>query len=84
VTQPTLNVAQPIVEDNGTMGQAFTEWTIQVSDNLRLVGTGTPEGVVEAPQYSMFIDETVPLIPVMYLKMLPSIGGDITKGWALS
>jgi len=84
MTQRPLNVAQPIVEDDGTMGQSFTEWTILVSDNLRIVGTGTPEGVIEAPQYSMFIDEAVPLIPVMYLKMLPSIGGDITKGWALS
>ena len=46
------------------------------------VGTGSPEGVLELPQYSRYIDETVPLVPVEYIKMLPEVGGDRTKGWA--
>lgn len=80
--QQKLNQAQPIVLPNGTMDQAFNSWALLVSNNLFIVGTGTPEGIVEAAQYSLFIDEAVPLIPVQFRKMLPEIGGDRTKGWA--
>jgi hypothetical protein len=77
-----LNALQPIVEPDGTMTQHFRTWALAVSNNLPIVGTGTPEGVIEAPQYSLYIDETVPLTPVQYRKMLPEIGGDRTTGWA--
>lgn len=77
-----LQAAQPIVEDNGTMSQAFRTWTIEVTRSLVIVGTGTPEGVLEAPQYSLYLDEAVPATPVQYRKMLPDIAGDRTMGWA--
>lgn len=77
-----LQAAQPIVEDNGTMAQAFRTWTIEVTRSLVIVGTGTPEGVLEAPQYSLYLDEAVPATPVQYRKMLPDIAGDRTMGWA--
>ena len=83
MTQQRLNVAQPVVEADGTMSRPFSEWASLVSNNLPIIGTGTPEGVVEAPQYSVFIDEAVPLTPVTYRKMLPLIGSDRTKGWAI-
>lgn len=80
--QQKLNAGQPIVEDDGTMAQAFRTWALQVSNNLLIVGTGSPEGVVEAPQYSLYLDEAVPLTPVQYRKMLPESGGDRKNGWA--
>ena len=50
---------------------------------LRLLGlAGTPEGALEAPQYSLYIDESTPLSPIQYRKMLPDVTGDRTKGWA--
>lgn len=82
-TPQKLNSTQPIVESDATPLQAFRTWALQVSNNIPFVSTGTPEGVVEAPQYSLFIDEAVPLTPVQYRKMLPEIGGDRTKGWAV-
>ncbi len=81
--QQKLNRAQPIVLHDGTMEQFFSSWALLVSNNLPIVGTGTPEGVVEAPQYTLFIDEAVPLTPVQYRKMLAEIGGDRSKGWAV-
>ena len=77
-----LEVSQPIVGENGTMSQAFRTWALQVTRAIPIVGTGTPEGVIEAPQYSLYIDEAVPLTPVQYRKMLPEVGGDRKKGWA--
>ena len=78
-----LNASQPIVDKNGTMEQPFRTRTIEWNNNLPIGGTGSPEGVLEAPQYSLYIDETVPLVPVTYRKMLPSSGGDRKNGWAV-
>lgn len=83
MTQQRLNIAQPIVEADGTASQPFSEWARMVSNNLPIIGTGSPEGVVEAPQYSLFIDEAVPLTPVTYRKMLPLLSGDRRNGWAI-
>jgi hypothetical protein len=79
----TINSAQPIVEDDGTMSQLFRAWLLQVSNNIPIVNTGSPEGVIEAPQYSLYIDEAIPTVPVQYRKMLPEIGGDRSKGWVV-
>ena len=77
-----LNSAQPITEPDGTITQVFRSWSLQVSNSLPIIGIGSPEGVVTAPQYSLYIDETVPLTPVQYRKMLPEVTGDRSKGWA--
>ena len=78
-----LNATQPIIEANGTMAQLFRTWANLISNNVPIVNSGTPEGVVTAPQYTLYIDEAVPAIPVQYRKMLPEIGGDRSKGWAV-
>lgn len=77
-----LNASQPIIDNDGTMAQLYRTWVLQVFNSLPIVNTGTPEGVVEAPQYSLYIDEAVPLTPVQYRKMLPDVGGDRSMGWA--
>lgn len=76
-----LSGTGPIVEDDGTQEPVFRVWALQVSQSRAIVGSGNPEGVVEAPQYTLFIDETVPTVPVQYRKMLPQIGGDRLQGW---
>ena len=80
--QSKLNASQPIVEKNGTMTQTMRTQMLIVSNNTSIVNSGSPEGVVEATQYSEYIDETTPLSPVVYKKMLTEIGGDRKKGWA--
>lgn len=78
-----LNVAQPIVEANGTMSQPFRQWTQEASLAIPIIGTGSPEGVVEARQYSLYLDESGISGAIQYRKMQPSIAGDRTKGWVL-
>ena len=78
----SLNPSQPVVEDDGTMSQAFREWSLLISRLEPIVGSGSPEGVVTASQYSLYIDNSTPLSPVQYRKMLPSIGGNRSNGWA--
>ena len=70
------------MDASAKMEQAFRTWTVRVTNSLLHVGTGSPEGVLEAPQYSRYIDETVPATPVEYIKMLPSLASDRRNGWS--
>jgi hypothetical protein len=73
---------QPISEATGTPSQPFREWLTRVSQSVPIVGSGSPEGVLEAPQYSFYIDETTPTAPVLYIKTQAHIGSDRSMGWA--
>lgn len=81
MTSPRLNAAQPIVQPDGTMAQPFRQFTQDASLSIPIVGSGSPEGVVEARQYSLYIDSTGSSGSIEYRKMQPEIGGDVTKGW---
>lgn len=78
-----LNATLPIVLPDGTMAPFFRDYLRRVSDNLPIVSSGTPEGVIEAPQFSLYIDSAGVTGTIEYRKMLTDIGGDTTKGWVL-
>jgi len=63
------------------MSQAFRTWALEVSNSLPIIGTGSPEGVVDAPQYSLYLDDAGGPGAVQYRKMQPDIAGDTKKGW---
>ena len=83
MSNPILNVAQPITRDDGTMEQAFRQWTQDASLSIPIVGAGSPEGVVEARQYSLYLDTTGSAGSIQYRKMQPDVLGDRSKGWVL-
>lgn len=81
MTSPRLNAAQPIVQSDGTMEQPFRQFTQDASLSIPIIGVGSPEGVVEARQYSLYIDSTGTSGSIEYRKMQPSIAGDTSQGW---
>lgn len=83
MTGPRLNVGQAIVDEDGTMAQAFRQFTQDASLSIPIVGSGTPEGVIEAAQYSLYLDSSGGASAIQYRKMQPQIGGNRTKGWIL-
>lgn len=83
MTSPRLNAAQPIVQPDGTMAQPFRQFTQDASLSIPIVGDGSPEGVVEARQYSLYIDSTGTAGNIQYRKMQPDVAGDKSKGWLL-
>lgn len=80
--QLKLSGTQAIVDEGGLPEQTFREWALRVANTMVIVGTGSPEGAITAAQYTLYVDEAVPLTPVQYRKMLPAIGTDRSKGWA--
>ena len=80
-TTPQLNAALPIVLKDGTMAPAMRDFMSAVYRIFELRGSGSPEGVVAAPQFSRYLDIDGVAGSLEYRKMLPHIGGDKTQGW---
>jgi len=70
----------PIV-NGGVMSDVFQRWMNQVTRNDLLIGTGSPEGVIEAQIGREYMDDTGLAGAVKFIKQLPDIAGDRTKGW---
>ncbi len=81
--EPYLNAAFPIVDADGNMAKAFQDYMNVLAGNIPIVGTGSPEGVVEARQFSQYVDSTGSTGTILYIKKLTDIGGDRSMGWIL-
>ena len=79
-----LFIAQPIINENGTMTLSFQEWQRLVTKQLPYNGNGSPETVLIAEQYSHYYDDTAGAGSIHYIKMLDNIAGDKSKGWVLA
>lgn len=78
---PQLNAAQPIVREDRTMEQAFRDQMTRLGNNLPIIGTGSPEGVVDAPQFTLYINRIGTAGAIEYRKMLTDIAGNTKLGW---
>lgn len=76
-----LNSDTQILESSGEMTQEFHNWISAVSREGLLIGTGTPEGVIEAVVGREYLDDTGTAGAVKFIKQLPDIAGDKTMGW---
>jgi len=81
--QPFINAGNEIVDPDLTMTDQFRGVLNRLTNNLPLTGTGSPEGVVEAVQFSWYIDDAGATANILYIKRDTDIGGDKTKGWIL-
>jgi len=74
---------QPIIDAGGRMQQVFRTWTQEVSRLGILKGTGSPEGVVVAPQTTLYMNTVGGAGAVLYIKRDTNIAGDPSQGWVL-
>ena len=73
----------PIVKEDNTMEEPFRIFINEVANLSALIGSGSPEGVVEAIQWREYIDQTASSGSIKYIKKYANISGDKTKGWVL-
>lgn len=63
------------------MTPVFRDYMNDVNRLFEIRGSGSPEGVIAAPQYSRYLDIDGTAGNLEYRKMLPDIGGDKSQGW---
>ena len=80
-----LNASTPLL--NPVTGLPFDQFRIfllQVQERGLLIGTGSPEGVIEAEQGQEYMDDTGTAGNIKYIKRDADDGaGDKSKGWIL-
>ena len=81
---PEISLDRPITElDNSLTIQSRTFFRV-IMDRALIIGSGSPEGVVDALQGASYMDEDGALGSVLYLKQKDDDGtGDSTKAWVL-
>ena len=78
------NPGQSIVDGGGKMTTVFQQWTQAINLLPPIVGTGSPEGVVQALQGQTYMDDAGTAGAILYIKRdAADIGGDKTNGWIL-
>jgi hypothetical protein len=77
------NQGQPIVDAAGIMSQVFRSWTQGVSRLEILSGSGSPEGVVNAPQKTLYMNTAGTAGSILYIKRDTNVSGDPKQGWIL-
>ena len=78
-TPPDAN--RPILNEDGTMGDAFRTWVNTITRESLIIGTGTPEDVIDAIQGREYMDTNGASGAVKYIKRDADIGGNTKKGW---
>lgn len=74
---------QPFVRSDGTLEDHAR---VDINDLLSwipIIGSGSPEGVVEAQQHRFYIDADGAPGAKLYTKTEPYIGTDRKQGWEL-
>lgn len=71
----------PIVEGAGRPSELFLILLRQLEERGLIIGTGSPEGTIEAQQGREYMDETGVAGAVKYIKQQADIAGDRTRGW---
>lgn len=76
-----IDASTPINDQSGYVNEQFRIFLLQVYERGLIIGTGSPEGVVEAEQGQEYMDETGLTGAVKYIKQLANIAGDRSSGW---
>jgi len=58
-------------------------WTQTITNQALIIGTGSPETVVEAAQGASYMDDAGTAGTILYIKISNDIGGDKSQGWVL-
>lgn len=81
VVQP--NSLRSIVDEDGSPSIQLNTWFKIITDKSLIIGTGAPDGVIEAGQGASYMDETGATGSISYIKRDADILGDKTLGWVL-
>ena len=81
ITQLNSNI--PLFDKDLGMSRRLEEWTRGVTLLDPILGTGSPEGVIEAIPPRFYVDTAAGTGSILYVKRDADIAGDRTMGWIL-
>ena len=74
---------RPIVESDGSLTLQSRTFFKSLEVQALIIGTGSPETVVEAEQGASYMDDAGTTGSIKYIKRDDNIGGDKSQGWIL-
>jgi CMP-N-acetylneuraminic acid synthetase len=78
-----LNPMRSPLREDGSLEPAFQIFTQSLADRALIIGTGSPESVIEANQGALYMDDAGTAGAILYIKRDADIAGDKTQGWIL-
>lgn len=78
-----LPATRPIVDSRGMLTQEARSFFRVIIDRSLIIGTGSPDGVIEADQGAEYMDDAGTHGNIKYIKRDSSLAGDRSKGWIL-
>ena len=82
ITPPSFN--RPLLEQSGIVTAQTRFWMDYVTLSIPIVGSGSPEGVVEARVRQLYMNSSGATGAVLYIKRdIDDGSGDKTVGWIL-
>ena len=82
VVQPSSD--RPISKEDGSPSVQLNTWLKVITDRALIIGAGSPEGIVEASQGALYMDDAGVAGAITYIKRDADVGGDKTQGWILT
>jgi hypothetical protein len=72
-----------VVDERGRPTQELNLFSEAVAKIPVIIGTGSPEGIVEAMETRLYMDSAGATGTILYIKQFNDIGGDRKLGWIL-
>jgi hypothetical protein len=79
VVQPSSD--KPLTKEDGSPSSQLNSWLKIITDRALIIGTGSPEAIVEAHQGALYLDDEGLTGALLYIKREEEMTGDKTKGW---
>ena len=78
-----LTTVRPIVDAQASATQEMRSWAQSITDLSIVIGTGSPEGVIESVAGALYMNDIGTAGNILYVKRSADVAGDRTKGWVL-
>lgn len=78
-----ISADRPLVDENMSASDQFLFWANKLTVQQTIIGTGSPEGVIEASQGAEYMDDSGTAGAIKYIKRDDNVAGDRTQGWIL-
>lgn len=78
-----INPTSKIVNKDGRPLRQLQDFLLDVANTSLIIGTGSPEGIIEATQGREYMDDAGTAGAIKYIKKDADVSGDRSLGWIL-